>query len=87
MSKSHRVQALLSDEQFQLLETLSQKEGKTISSLIRHAVDVAYVAEVERQKRTTAYQRLISRQLPVSDWDEMKGEITRGALGSQTDLH
>ena len=86
MARSHRVQALLDDEQFRELEAVAKAEGKTISELVRHAVDVTYLEDFRQRRRLEAVERMAALDAPVCDWEQMKAEIIRGALGETIDL-
>ncbi len=76
-----RVQAVLSEEQYQLLLEVAQERGKSLSVLIREAIEAAYFKEAALRRRLAALQRLLSLKAPVADWEEMEAEITKGALG------
>ncbi len=39
------------------------------------------VDSIEQKRREEALQRILSLQLPVSDWEQMEEEIIRGAAG------
>jgi len=75
-----RVQAVLTDEQFALLNKLAAESGKTISMLIREAVQKIYLEEAVRERREDALNSLLSLDAPVADWEKMEDEIIRGAL-------
>jgi len=75
-----RVQAVLTDEQFALLNKLAAESGKTISMLIREAVQKIYLEEAVRERREDALNSLLSLEAPVADWEKMEDEIIRGAL-------
>lgn len=75
-----RVQAVLTDEQFALLTELAAESGKTISKLIRDAVEKVYLEEAVQERRQVALKRLLSLDAPVADWEKMEDEILRGAL-------
>lgn len=75
-----RVQAVLTEEQFALLNELAAESGKTISMLIREAVEKVYLEEAVQERRADALQKLLSLEAPVADWEIMEDEILRGAL-------
>jgi hypothetical protein len=81
MAKSHRVQALLDHEQFSQLEAIAERQGTTISALIRQAVEVTYMQDYRHRQQQAALQSLTELQAPTADWPDMKSEIVRGALG------
>ena len=75
-----RVQAVLTEEQFALLNELAAESGKTISVLIREAVEKVYLEEAVRERREDALNTLLSLEAPVADWENMEEEIIRGVL-------
>ena len=76
---TRRVQAVLTEEQYETLSRLSEEKSKPLSVLIREAVEKVYLEEVERGQRRAALQRLLSLEAPVADWEQMEDEIIRGA--------
>jgi len=76
---TRRVQAVLTEEQYETLSRLSEEMEKPLSVLIREAVEKVYLEEVERGRRRAALQRLLSLEAPVADWEQMEDEIIRGA--------
>ena len=76
---TRRVQAVLTDEQYEALSHLAEERGKPLSVLIREAVEKVYLEEVERGRRQAALQRLLSLEAPVADWEQMEEEIIQGA--------
>jgi len=76
---TRRVQAVLTEEQYEALSRLSEERGKPLSVLIREAVEKVYLEEVERGRRRAALQRLLSLEAPVADWEQMEEEIIQGA--------
>ena len=77
---THRVQTVLSDEQFRLLNETSAKTGKPLSVLIREAIERMYFAPQEEQLRLEALHELLSLNAPVADWEQMEAELIRGAI-------
>ncbi len=76
-----RVQTVLTDDQYELLLRVSKKEKKTVSALVREAVEVECLEKELRTTRQNALNDLLSLNAPVSDWEEMEGEIERGVTG------
>ena len=74
-----RVQAVLSEKQYKALGELSGELGKPVSRLIREAIEQAYFAPAERERRRAALARLLAIEAPVDDWERMEEEIIRGA--------
>lgn len=79
---TERTQVLLSTEQRRRLERRATKERRSIGAVIRDAVD-AYT-EVPHRTRTEAAESLMSIDAPVSDWEEMKAELIRGAIAKSS---
>lgn len=75
-----RVQAVLTEEQFALLNEMAAESGKTVSMLIREAVDKVYLAEAIQERRQAALKNLLALDAPTADWDQMEAEILRGAM-------
>ena len=77
---TRRVQAVLTEEQYQALSRLAEEMEKPLSVLIREAVEKVYLEQAEQERRRAALQRLLSLEAPVADWDHMEEEIIRGAI-------
>ncbi len=77
---TRRAQTVLTEEQYALLQSLSEKRGKPVSVLIREAIEQVYVQEAIQQRRQAAVERLLALNAPVADWEQMEEEIIRGAL-------
>ena len=78
---TERTQVLLSREQVERLQRTARRERKSLGAVIREAVD-AYTAQAP-DRREAAIRRLVALEAPVADWDVMKAEIARGALGER----
>ena len=76
-----RVQAVLTDAQFEILSRLAEEQGRPLSHLIREAVEQVYFQKASLQRRREALSSLIALDAPVDDWEKMEDEITRGATG------
>jgi len=75
-----RAQTVLTEEQYALLRSLSERWSKPVSVLIREAIEQVYLQEVIQQRRQAAVERLLALNAPVADWEQMEQEIIRGAL-------
>jgi hypothetical protein len=73
---SERTQVLLTPAQRARLERIAAREGRSLGSVIRDAVD-AYTLPRARP-REEALRSLLSLEAPVDDWPRMKAEIERG---------
>ena len=76
---TERTQVLLSPEQRTRLERIAAREGRSLGAVIRDAVD-AYTLPRARSPHEIL-RSLYSLNAPVADWEQMKEEIERGALG------
>jgi hypothetical protein len=76
---SERTQVLLTPIQRKRLERMAEDRRLSMGALIREAID-AYTVPGSRTRREAA-DGLLSIEAPVGDWDEMKSEILRGAIG------
>lgn len=74
---SERTQVLLSVEQRRRLERMAVREGRSVGSVIREAIE-SYTTAGPRS-RAEAAEAIIAMDLPVGDWDHMKAEIIAGA--------
>jgi len=79
--RTKRVQTVLTDEQYKLLLQVAKRKKKTLSALVREAVETECLAEELRMARRHALDKLLSLDAPVSDWEKMEDEITRGVIG------
>ena len=75
---SERTQVLLSPEQVERLKRLARRDGRSVGAVIRDAVDAYTLGTADRH---AAIERLLSMEAPVDDWEVMKAEILRGAIG------
>lgn len=76
---TRRVQAVLSEEQYETLSRIAQEQSKPVSALIREAVEQVYLEQADRERRRAALQCLLALEAPVDDWEKMEEEIIRGA--------
>ena len=76
---TERTQVLLTPEQRTRLERIAARENRSMGAVIRDAVD-AYTLPRARP-REEALASLFAVNAPVADWDVMKAEIERGAIG------
>lgn len=76
---SERLQVLVTPEQRGRLERIAARENRSMGAVIREAID-AYTLPRARSPQEIL-ESLFSMNAPVADWDQMKAEIERGALG------
>lgn len=77
---TQRVQTVLTEDQYDKLMALAEQENKSLSVLIREAVEERYFVKIERQQRQQALANLLALDAPVADWQQMEAEIETGAL-------
>lgn len=77
---TERTQVLLSPEQLARLKRIAARDGRSVGSVIRQAVDSFVEAEPDRRQR--ALKRLLAMNAPVDDWDVMKAQILKSQLGN-----
>ncbi len=76
---TERTQVLLSPEQLARLKRIAARDGRSVGSVIREAVDSFVEAEPDRRQR--ALERLFALNAPVDDWEVMKAQILESQLG------
>ncbi|MDO8483588.1 MAG: ribbon-helix-helix protein, CopG family [Candidatus Limnocylindrales bacterium] len=76
---TERTQVLLSPEQLARLKAIAARDGRSVGSVIRAAVDSFVEAEPNRRQR--ALKRLFAMNAPVDDWEVMKAQILKSRLG------
>ncbi len=76
---TERTQVLLTPEQRSRLERIAVRDGRSVGAVIRDAIE-AYTAPRTRS-RQEAFQSLVHLEAPVDDWETMKADILKGALG------
>lgn len=78
-----RTQVILTPEEHNVLRHLSKEKDVSIASLVREAVEKAYIKKVDYQERLGSLKRLAAREGKVSDWPTMKREIVKGFIGGR----
>jgi len=76
---TERTQVLLSPEQLARLKRIAARDGRSVGSVIREAVDTFVEAAPDSRER--ALRSITSMNAPVEDWDVMKAEILESQLG------
>ena len=76
---SERTQVLLSPEQLARLKRIAARDGRSVGSVIRDAVDSFVEAAPDSRER--ALRSIMAMNAPVDDWEVMKEQIMRGKLG------
>lgn len=71
-----RTQILFSEDQYAKLKELSFKKNKSVSLLVREAVDNTFTKTKIDKKNIV--DNITKLNLPVSDWETMKKEVIQG---------
>ena len=78
---TRRLQILIDEPRYELLERESQRTGRSIAELIRDSVDAVY--GVDRAARRGALESILAEEpMPVEDWEIMKQDMTDTLFGS-----
>jgi len=70
-----RVQMMLTEQQYELLQEYAQEIDKPLSVVIRETVEHSLIIDLEQRRKQKALERLCSGDTPVSDWPEMERQI------------
>jgi hypothetical protein len=70
-----RVQAMFTEQQFELLRQYAQEINMPISTLVRETVEEALIIDLEQRRKQKALEWMASQQLPVEDWEEMEEQL------------
>jgi hypothetical protein len=71
---SRRLQILIDEPRYQLLEREAQRTGQSIAELLRSSVDAVY--GVDRADRRRALEEILAEEpMPVEEWSRMKQEM------------
>ncbi|MHB9127932.1 MAG: hypothetical protein ACYC3T_07010 [Candidatus Humimicrobiaceae bacterium] len=73
---SKRTQILLTNKQFKKLKEIADYKETSMGFLIREAIDTVYLDKTKNKEKLV--EKLISMNLPVSYWEDMKQEILEG---------
>ncbi|MBI2864537.1 MAG: ribbon-helix-helix protein, CopG family [Chloroflexi bacterium] len=78
-AKDRRVQAMFTVDEFELLADHAARTGKSISSIVREAVEEHLIKELRRRHRLEAAQWLCSGgdEFAAKDWAEMEADLEK----------
>ena len=72
---SRRLQVLLDDDRMRRLDERAQAQGRSVASLVRDAIDIAYPGDDAERRREAARRLLAAAPMPVdAEWSRMKAE-------------
>ncbi len=77
MGELKRVQAMLSEEEYELLLEKCRTEKVSMSRLVRETVARYLIAPLERERKLKAVEWIAAGDTPVTDWEEMEAELER----------
>ncbi len=75
-----RAQILFPRDEYALLEKVAYKKKKSVSSLVREAVEEKYLKKAAQEQHEIVKQ-LAAMNLPVGEPEEIEKEIILGRLG------
>jgi hypothetical protein len=71
---TRRLQILVDDRRYALLEREAEATGRPVAELIREAIDTRYGVDLDA--RHAAYRQILAAEpMPVDDWAVMKSEL------------
>ena len=81
---AHKVQVLLTDEQYRLLLKLAKAQRKPLSVLLREGVVEHVIKKTRRAAKRKACDEITAMALPVGEWAEMEAEIAQTHAGGRS---
>ena len=82
---ARRVQTMLTDRQYELLQEYAREIKKPLGVLLREIVEKTLIKDLERRRKEMALGRLLSGNTPVTDWPEMERQIEQRWEGCTND--
>ena len=71
---TRRLQILVDEARYELLEREAAATGRPVAELVREAIDARYGADLAAQQ--AAYRRILAVEpMPVDDWATRKDEL------------
>lgn len=81
MSLAKRVEIRIDEERLKILEEEARRRHKSVSRLVREAIDDKFpVKDIRITSKLAAVKELGRLGAPVSTWKQMEEEISRGLL-------
>jgi hypothetical protein len=79
---TRRLQILIDEQRYAILERESQRTGRPVAELIRDAVDARYGADLAA--RRAAFEVVLTADpMPVEDWPAMKADLLDTFYGAR----
>ena len=76
MALSKRVEVLFEEGEYEALRREAARRGVSVGELLREAVRRVYLRPSEEERRA-AIQRILSREVDIGTWEEVKPLIGR----------
>lgn len=76
MALNRRVEGLFAEREFEELRREAERRGISFGELLRDAARRVYLAP-SAERRRAAIQRLLSREVDIGTWEEVKPLIGR----------
>ena len=70
-----RLQTMVTDEEYTLLDAYAHEVRKPLSTLIRETLQQTLLTTIAKRRQQRALDRLCGQDLPVADWGETEREI------------
>jgi hypothetical protein len=70
-----RVQTMLTEQQYELLQEYAQEINKPLGALVREAVEKSLIIDLEKRRKQKALEWMSAQELPVDDWEVMERQI------------
>ena len=83
MALSRRVEVLFEEGEYEALRREAARRGVSVGELLREAGRRAYLRPSEEERRA-AIQRILSREVDIGTWEEVKPLIGR-YVGRESD--
>ncbi len=74
MALKKRVEILFEPDKYSYLEDIARRRKTSVGKLIREAVEKTYL-DADMEKRLEAVERLISANLDLGDWEDIKKDL------------
>lgn len=75
-----RTQVLFTEDQYAALTIYAKKKHKPLGTVVREIVERSILAKETRNRRQRAARRLLSKDLPVTDWERFEKELGKAHL-------
>ena len=70
-----RVQAMFTEQQYELLREYAKETDTPIGTVVRETVEGALITDLEQRRKEKALEWMAAQHLPVDDWELMERQI------------